>query len=115
MKLNMKTLERETDPIKLAAMIAESERQSLIWQQEDKMINAFLSGTAPEQIENKILKQQINVFIQSGATDLLKEMKVLREQIQPLSKALASKVVAGKKISKKMMILEQFRASQLLK
>ena len=77
----MNTLERETDPLKLAAMIAKSDRESLIWQEEDKLINAFLNGTAPAQIENVILKDQVNALIQSGET-----VNLILQQLKPVSK-----------------------------
>jgi hypothetical protein len=52
----MNTLQRETDPIKLAALIAQGEKEIAVWQMQDRMFNAFLNGTAPEQIENAVLK-----------------------------------------------------------
>ena len=77
----MNTLERETDPIKLAALIVESDRASLRWQEEDRQLNEFLAGNAPVQIENADLKSQVATLIKHGET-----VNQILEQIKPVSK-----------------------------
>lgn len=80
----MNTLEREPDPIRRAAMIAKSDKESLIWQQQDKMINAFLSGNMP---------------------DIMQELLQIKEQLKPVSKFFAEPVnespAPKKRLSKK--------------
>lgn len=90
----MNTLERETNPAKLAAMIAKSERESLLWQEEDRQWNKFLAGKAPIHIENLELKCQVKILKEtSSMSDELKKMiiethTVLTKKALPIGKTI---------------------------
>jgi hypothetical protein len=93
----MNTLERETDPLKLAAMIAESDKDIAVWQMQDKDWNAYLAGKAPIQIENLELKGQVSTLIQT-----LDTITSIQEQLKPVSRFIHSiqKAPAPSRMSK---------------
>jgi xylose isomerase len=62
-----------------------------------------------------LLKQLIEAKAASQGNELLNEIMELKEQLQPLTKALTHKISDLKKVGKKQAIIEKFRASQLLK